>query len=261
MGSSSYTYGNNSPILFIDPDGMENISYLLVVGKVDSETEKIIEAANGFFKQLGLNREMKLAESNGFDASLLDDTDNVIVLGSSAKQVTKYIRENLKGLYDSESSWDILENDGGRVEESSGRVVGVVGERAQEYVDRIERNCLNNMFTMEKYVGFIGVHGTGHNAGALHNEMHHMFGDVGYMMEGKDIHTLLLGGTLKGYGARGSQKRDIEKITGLSDLFNIRLFPNLTAEKLGDYGAGPVTYMLRTFGNESPVDNYHKRKK
>lgn len=98
------------------------------------------------------------------------------------------------------------------------------------------------------------VHGTGHNAGAIHS-ISGDNGERGFMLDGQTVTDLMSGKPVTKSGT------DYQPVTGFKDFFDSTLFPGIYNQRIGTYGFGPVPAIVRTFGNSKPVDNYHKRKK
>ena len=76
----------NNPILIVDPDGGDNIVYLVVLPSTyasltKSQVNDIVKQANQNYKNMGLKTEVRLADSKNFDIGKIDKTDAVAVLG------------------------------------------------------------------------------------------------------------------------------------------------------------------------------------
>jgi len=80
----------NSPISFVDPDGKENVIYLVVLPSAKSDLanldfQKIADKANERLSALGLKTEVRVFDSGqygDFDARKIDATDSFVLLRS-----------------------------------------------------------------------------------------------------------------------------------------------------------------------------------
>ena len=102
---SSYVSFMNNPIIIIDPDGRDNVIYLVLLPSASTALTKqditdIINMANANFESLGVKTKVYLASDN-FDpnTSPIDATDGIAVLGASI-DVVKYIRQYDKAYAD-----------------------------------------------------------------------------------------------------------------------------------------------------------------
>jgi RHS repeat-associated protein len=89
-----YQFVSNSPLILVDPNGMENIIYLVILPDAHSElsqTQKneIIKKANEILNAaLGVNTKVVLYEgSDPFDPNNIDDTDSYMVLGKNEELI------------------------------------------------------------------------------------------------------------------------------------------------------------------------------
>lgn len=85
---SPYHAFNNNPILYVDPDGQDNVIYLIMLPDADGklpklDAKKIVRLTNKTFKNLGLNTRVHLYQNdpNTFNQKLLDDTDSWAAIG------------------------------------------------------------------------------------------------------------------------------------------------------------------------------------
>ena len=94
---SNYASFKNNPISFIDPNGRENIIYLVNLQTGDPKNhkvnaDKLIKEVNDRFKALGLETRMVKAPKD-FEAKYTDDTDSYVALGN-VTDVRDFILKN-----------------------------------------------------------------------------------------------------------------------------------------------------------------------
>ena len=243
---STYTYGLDNPLLFVDPNGRDNMIYLIALGSYSGlKPERIAEQANAMFHTLGLDVKVQIWEGSitDFDPRFLDPTDNFAVLGSNPTTVTDYISSkgrkysNSAPLYDYKHTY---ENPRLSInpEVSVHDVIALAANFAEYTADQF------NAETIEQAIAFLIVHGYGHNmTGITHGTSGK---DKGFMLPGQ-----LLGGTYQSlYDA-------------ISDVENNQEILNLIKAKTGN----PATYGPNLDGTagspacqRAPVDNYDANK-
>jgi RHS repeat-associated protein len=191
---SSYHALNNNPNLFIDPDGRDNIIYILVTNKGKRQlkregisAESIAKRATNFLQtNLGLKTTVKVFEGNARDFEILkmDKTDAVAVFGSDIEDTRDFIRKELDPVF-ADGALDKWSNSALNPERSennpihktdahAGEVIAIATQDIRSYAHNIAGlgfptkngggELYNNIFA------FTVLHGAGHNAGLGHSD-------------------------------------------------------------------------------------------
>lgn len=173
----SYTFVKNNPIIFIDPDGKENIIYLVYLPSSSSaislsDAKAIADQANKNFQNLGLKTQVVVVDqSNGknkrFDPCSIDKTDAVAVLGSK-EEVIKWIHNNdQKFANELESDWDggkyNPENSQNNGRDITGKYIAIDASGIKGFGQEV----LNGVDPIKTGALLIN-HGAGHNASINH---------------------------------------------------------------------------------------------
>jgi hypothetical protein len=263
--TSPYIYVQNNPVLMIDPDGMENITYIHIIqGSNLSATEQneMITLINQYFNHLGLKRIAKIIQGP-IKPENFDKTDNLVVMGNSPGQVLKFMKKNLSEMYggDKDKLWETwgaqsIEVAGSNNPEHSedninGKedVVGVTIGGAALMADNMTKSTYGKKpVSKVEFLAFTAVHGTGHNAGSRH-----MSGPAewGFMFDGGTVYN--------GYPNN-------KELTSIRSYFSIKVYPEMLLKdnkKSGtDRRIGIIPLMKANIGAYStPVDNYSVRSK
>jgi hypothetical protein len=153
-------------MLFVDPNGMEGIIYLVDLQqnkKID--TEKLIAETNKQFEEMGLETRMQLApDGKDFNPNYMDKTDAMAVLGD-AGQVKDFIAgksaDNAKFFND----WEGGSNNPERsTNPNKGATMNIIALDAGGFA--------SGGFQVDQstYGAFLTMHGAGHNARMGHSD-------------------------------------------------------------------------------------------
>jgi RHS repeat-associated protein len=191
---SVFHFAACSPILYIDPNGRENIIYIVVTPdgrkqlKKDGLTaEQIAKQATEFYSGMHLKTVVKVfeGESQDFDINAIDKTDAVVVIGGSAKDNKSYVKDVLGSTFSNQLS-DIddatnpekSENDpvsNPNTDFECGNIITLNAKVLKESVFnkllfRKDEDKSKNSETMTKVAAYFIMHGAGHNMGYGHSD-------------------------------------------------------------------------------------------
>lgn len=233
-----------NPVLLVDPDGrspQNNIIYLLALegsGK-HANANDIAARANSNFGDLGVKTRVQVVtDLASFDASKIDATDGIAVLGSSREQTSAYVNDNLSGVT-SESfrgtleSWadgsantglinpEKSERNGGK----GGNVIAINGGELQETANKFLSNPTETG-------AFLINHGAGHLTG-----LDHKSGGGDVMSTGNFIRNMIQGAAGNPIMREGGFNPDCPACLG-----------DFTTEQDDTY----IKKMRERFGNDTP---------
>ena len=176
-GHSPYTYALNSPIMYIDEEGKDNVIYLVVLpgstaSIVPGRAEKIRDEANRIYQQMGLKTRVVIWNSDKpIPVSKLDATDGVAVLGKDREATENYIFKYVDKLFVTQKLIDQSWGPERSSDRFNKRNVVAIREDVIKQTDYGYKSMVSDR--MPTILGFLIAHGTGHNAGADANPWGH----------------------------------------------------------------------------------------
>lgn len=244
-----FQYGLNNPVLYVDPDGRDNVVYLWALkgsGLSKSEIKQMVKQANANFKELGLNTRVRLFKGKTFNWTKMDKTDALAVFGNGKDVAQAIIQQGLKFGLTVEASAnhggfgatqvrvnpEIGQNDnpGGY----GGKVIALASESIMD-------GAKDMKVTNSEWGAFLINHAAGHNAGLNHG---------GSQVGSADSRNIPMGSLMTDGGiimrnlTQDPQKPVVPEFTRLPDFLKAQ------------YNNGVVKeYFIRRFGNNTAAPN------
>ena len=169
---SGYAYCSNNPIVRIDPDGREDVIYLVdLQGKNKLiDPEKLISKVNEHFEKLGLNTRMALApDGKNFDPSKIDKTDSYAVLGSF-ENITNFVKNKDDAFYQLMQSegftggaYNPEVSQNGGFNKPLGQGIAIDAKGVADRANMMKVDVMD-------YAALTVLHGAGHNATFNHSD-------------------------------------------------------------------------------------------
>ncbi len=164
---SPYAYCAWNPIKIVDPDGRDNVIYIVNLQgrKASVDVNKIIKETNTRFEALGLETRAMLApDGANFNPKYMDKTDSYALFGD-AKSIKEFVKNNAPDQYGLYSRWlggtlNPEKSENNRIRK--GDVIGIDITALESAAARIN-------IEVPTMAAFLILHGAGHNAGMNHS--------------------------------------------------------------------------------------------
>jgi RHS repeat-associated protein len=170
---SPYQYCMNNPMLYIDPDGRDNVIYLVgVEGMSRKELRAIQKLVNQNFKDMGLKTQARIYTGKDFSKvyGKMDKTDAVAVIGNEAA-VNKLVSKLDPKMGEYLSKDKDFGTGGATNPEVSGNLNGDVSSNNNIIAVNMEdaRSQAKDLgASVTEMISFDVTHGAGHNSGLNH---------------------------------------------------------------------------------------------
>lgn len=185
---SPYHFVKNNPVIYIDPDGQENVIYLTNLalfepGLEKSDKAKIIKQLNEVaaqtnkgYAEKGLTLRVQVIDFAP-DANQIDASDSFATIGTK-QQLSEFNDNNAAHAVckTDPCQFDVIGVDNMGPERSSiiGAFGGDAGDRIAIDIDQVNTGHQNyealNHDSPEAYMAWLIQHGSGHNAGISHSD-------------------------------------------------------------------------------------------
>jgi RHS repeat-associated protein len=169
-GLTPYNFVLNSPNLFVDPDGQDNVIYLQVLNSAKltpAQKNEIITRANANFATMGLKTQVRLFTGSKIEMSKIDKTDAIAILGSrqdvikTVERLDKQFSTELNNDKDwgSEENPEISKNP---LDGPNANIIAIESNGVAKFAKTMKAD------NMEAAAAVAINHGAGHNAGLNH---------------------------------------------------------------------------------------------
>jgi hypothetical protein len=250
-----YNYVSNNPVKMIDPDGKDNVIYLVMLPGNDKEvTRNLVKNLTNLVSSAKMNVKIHMVtDSKKFDISKIDKTDAVAVIGGNKKSVSDYITKNFDG-YVSEGFKKGEAGDGRSLtswldSDFNPEITDGGGENGWSYVTAIsteefqyDREGNNKQSIPEKLgtsdrslaTAFNILHGAGHLSGIYHGG-NGKSPDMGFMYDGNILNKVLTGSGAYSLGkidslVKKTAKEEVSTMDKINGRFSKNITPKLNYE-------------------------------
>ena len=238
-GTSPFVFAANSPIVTMDPNGGENVVYLVLLNPNSTKLSKneagyIAALATARLMSMGLNTRVQVFEGNApFDPRNLDQTDSYVMFGTKEQILEATSGPNFDGMRAGMDAPDLNALGTNHPEESRRNGAGVFVEEGA-----LEKWAITVDEPKAQLASLVVAHGMGHNAGVSHRSGSLIMWDGGKVSRMLDQRVPY--GDETGRWAQGNNP----EITESGDFFGL--------EKNWDY----VKAIKERFGTKEAQDNY-----
>lgn len=170
-GLSPYVFVANSPLVTVDPNGGENVVYLVLLNPnstlmTKKDAASIAALTNARLMSMGLNTRVQVFEGNEpFDPRNLDKTDSFVMFGSTseiAEAVSGPGFEYLRNAGADKTDLDQLGTNHPEESVKNGPGIFVDESSLSDWANSLKEGKVD-------LASLVVAHGMGHNAGVKHN--------------------------------------------------------------------------------------------